>query len=269
MKDTQYSNRDYLLPQSPHRYGDRFHLIQDANLFSILAKLGSPECVQPMVNHYLEILYGGLLRYAVNAEFPRTTTKITTRMKALHPEGEFEATIVDPQTQAVCVNLARAGTVPSQICYHALTYLLDPSKVRQDHISINRKTNTDEQVIGTHLGGTKIGGDIGGRMVLIPDPMGATGSTLQSTVDLYKGRGESRAILALHLIVTPEYLKTVLPLSPKLKVFALRLDRGLSTQEVLNTEPGTYWEKERGLNSKQYIVPGAGGLGEVINNAYV
>ena len=29
------------------------------------------------------------------------------------------------------------------------------------------------------------------------------------------------------------------------------------------------WEKERGLDDKQYIVPGGGGFGEIMNNAYV
>ena len=33
--------------------------------------------------------------------------------------------------------------------------------------------------------------------------------------------------------------------------------------------PGKYWGREKGLNAHDYIVPGAGGLGEVINNAFV
>ena len=32
---------------------------------------------------------------------------------------------------------------------------------------------------------------------------------------------------------------------------------------------GTFWDKEKGLNEYQYIVPGAGGLGEILNNAFV
>ena len=52
-------------------------------------------------------------------------------------------------------------------------------------------------------------------------------------------------------------------------LYALRLDRGLSPPEVLTTAPGELWEKERGLDDRQYIVPGGGGMGEVMNNAYV
>ena len=38
---------------------------------------------------------------------------------------------------------------------------------------------------------------------------------------------------------------------------------------VLRTVPGTFWEREKGIDDRGYIVPGAGGLGEVINNSWV
>ena len=69
--------------------------------------------------------------------------------------------------------------------------------------------------------------------------------------------------------MTPEYLKTVKKEHPDLRVYALRLDRGLSSKRILKTTPGTYWDQEKGLNQFQYIVPGAGGLGELLNNAFV
>jgi hypothetical protein len=52
-------------------------------------------------------------------------------------------------------------------------------------------------------------------------------------------------------------------------VYALRLDRGLSSDRALASVPGKYWDEERGLNDTQYIVPGAGGVGELLNNAWV
>jgi uracil phosphoribosyltransferase len=36
----------------------------------------------------------------------------------------------------------------------------------------------------------------------------------------------------------------------------------------LREVPGKRWTEEKGLNDHQYIVPGAGGLGEILNNAY-
>jgi hypothetical protein len=38
---------------------------------------------------------------------------------------------------------------------------------------------------------------------------------------------------------------------------------------VLATVPGTHWAEEKGLDEHQYIVPGAGGVGEILNNAWV
>ena len=81
--------------------------------------------------------------------------------------------------------------------------------------------------------------------------------------------GTPRRIVCAHLIVTPEYLRKVADELPEVRVHALRLDRGLSPEEILQTIPGERWEEERGLNDRQYIVPGAGGLGEVINNSFV
>lgn len=269
MKDTQYLGDSFAISETEHHYGERVHLVNDAYLFALLAKLCQPACTQPWINVHLDTLYRGLLRIAVNQAFPRKKMEIKTRMQTLHPEACFEANMIDPSTKAVCVNLARAGTVPSQLCYDALTHLLNPEGVRQDHIAINRKVDANEQVIGTNLGGIKIGGDINGSFLIIPDPMGATGSTIHTTMDVYAEHGVPRAVLALHLVVTPEYLKNLVPKYPNLHIFALRLDRGLSPLDVLKTVPGTHWDREKGLNPKQYIVPGAGGLGEVINNAYV
>lgn len=269
LTDPQYLNQQYRLSEIPHHYGKNIHILSNPYLFTMLAKLCDESTHQPLVNHLLHALYSELLRTVASAEFPQVEAVLSTRMRSSHAQAQFKARILDPKTPAVCVNLARAGTVPSQICYDALNYLLEPQGVRQDHISINRKVDERDQVIGTNLGGVKIGGPVDGSFVLIPDPMGATGSTIQTAVEIYKSYGRARAFIALHLIVTPEYLKTVSRAFPELKVYALRLDRGLSPENTLTGVPGAEWDLERGLNDRQYIVPGGGGLGEVINNAYV
>ncbi len=269
LNDPQYSNQQYRLSEIPHHYGKNVHILSNPFLFTMLAKLCDPSTHQPLVNQLLHTLYGELVRVVANHEFPQVEATLTSRMIATCPEGEFRGKILDPKTQVVCVNLARAGTVPSQICYDAFNYLLDPAGVRQDHISINRKINELEQVIGTNLGGLKIGGDIHDRFVVIPDPMGATGSTIESAMKIYGEHGKARRFIAMHLIVTPEYLRLVTKAFPDLHIYALRLDRGLSPKGALTEIPGAEWEHERGLSDKQYIVPGGGGLGEVINNAYV
>ena len=50
-------------------------------------------------------------------------------------------------------------------------------------------------------------------------------------------------------------------------IYAIRLDRSLSPRQVLLEKPGKSWSQERGLNDLQYIVPGGGGFGELMNNA--
>lgn len=269
IEDVQNQERVYQLPEIQHHYGPNVHLLNDPFLFSLLAQVSRPECTQPLLDAHLHALYTGLLHYVVNAEFPKKRQTVQTRMAETHAEGNFSAELVDPATRAVCVSLARAGILPSHTCFGALNHCLPPAHVRQDHVSINRRIDQNEQVVGTMLGGVKIGGTVEKSFVLIPDPMGATGSTVCSTLELYRLYGEAKRFIAMHLIVSPEYLMTVQKRFPELRVYALRLDRGLSEAAVLETVPGTHWERERGLNHKQYIVPGAGGLGELINNTDV
>jgi uracil phosphoribosyltransferase len=101
--------------------------------------------------------------------------------------------------------------------------------------------------------------------------MGATGSSLISAITHYTTKldGVPGRCITMHLIVTPEYVKNVLAAHPNTIIYALRLDRGLSAPDVLATVPGTRWDEERGLDEHQYIVPGAGGVGEILNNAWV
>lgn len=192
-------------------------------------------------------------------------------MKEFNEYGVFRGEIIRPETRAVVVNLARAGTFPSHICYNELNYLLDPNRVRQDHFYLNRKVNEEGEVIGVDVSGSKIGGGQDEAFVLFPDPMGATGGSLSHCVDYYKNEvdGKAAKYIALHIIVTPEYIQRMTKDHPDVEIFAVRLDRGLSEAEVFQTVPGALPEKEKGLNEKQYIVPGAGGIGEILNNSFV
>lgn len=251
-----------------HAYGPNVHILSDPLLLSRLARLCALETAQPLVNELVTAIYSSLLGIVVNREFPTHRASIPTRMSEMHPEAVFEGPAIDPETPVVSVNLARAGTLPSHVCYTALNYLMNPSKVRQDHVSIARTIDAQEKVTGSRVSGHKIGGAIDGAIVLFPDPMGATGGTLVEALDLYRERGKPRRFVALHCIVTPEYLKRVTRAHPELVVYAIRLDRGLSPAAVLETKPGTHWDSERGLNPRHYIVPGGGGFGEILNNSY-
>ncbi len=261
----------FRLSEVEHRYGSNVHILNDPCMSSLLTRLCSPATFQPQINTLVEYLYSELLKTVMNAEFPLKSVRVPTRMTASHPEAPLEAEVLKAETRIVTVNLARAGTFPSHICYDLLNHVMDPQMVRQDHILASRMTDAGDRVTGTALGGAKIGGDVEGAIVLFPDPMGASGNTLVSAVDHYKTvvGGNAAKYIALHLIVTPEYLKKIKASHPSLVVYAVRLDRGLSTAQVLKTIPGTNWDQERGLNDKQYIVPGGGGFGEIMNNSFV
>lgn len=259
------------LSEMDHLYGGQVHLLSNPCLNSWLTKLCAPETYQPQINSLVEFLYAAMMTTVLNQEFPQRRVRTATRMTGAHPESPLETEVLDNDQRVITVSLARAGTLPSHICYNLLNHVMNPQVVRQDHILASRLTNTQDQVTGTQIGGAKIGGDVEDAIVIFPDPMGATGNTLVETVRHYKNEvgGRAKKFIALHLIVTPEYLKNVTKAHPDLTIYAVRLDRGLSDREVLKSTPGTHWDRERGLNDKQYIVPGGGGLGEIMNNSFV
>lgn len=261
----------FRLSEIEHHYGANVHILNDPCLSSWLASLCSPATFQPQINSLVEYLYTGLLTTVLNAEFPQKQVRIPTRMTATHPDSPLVAKLLDSEARVVSVNLARAGTFPSHVCYQLLNNVMNPQLVRQDHILASRLTDEKDKVTGTNFGGAKIGGDVDKAYVLFPDPMGATGNTIVSSLNHYKTAvgGQAAKYLALHLIVTPEYLRNVLSAHPDLVIYAVRLDRGLSSQDVLQTTPGSRWNEERGLNEKHYIVPGGGGFGEIMNNSFV
>lgn len=268
--DQQYNDYAYRLSELKHCYGPRVHLLSDPLLLSLLAKLCAPQTLQPLVNELVTTIYSSLLEIVINEEFPRKQAVIPTRMAEFHPEAVYQGPIIDPDTPVISVGLARAGTLPSHICYTRLNYLMNAANIRQDHISIARTVNpADAHVTGSSISGHKIGGTIDKSIVLFPDPMGATGNTLIETIGLFKKWGKPSKMIAMNCIITPEYLKKVLASDPEIIIYSIRLDRGFSPPEVLRQTPGAAWELERGLNEKQYIVPGGGGFGEIMNNAYV
>ncbi|MBK9323973.1 MAG: uracil phosphoribosyltransferase [Bdellovibrionaceae bacterium] len=254
-----------------HKYGPNVHLIDTPFLNGILARLCSPETYQPNINQLVEVLYTHLISIAVNNEFEIEKFDQPTRMTEFHRDMTLQGTRISTSQKAVCVNLARAGTYPSHICYNFLHFALAAQNIRQDHIFAARVVDNMQQVTGSQFGGLKIGGGVQDAHVLFPDPMGATGNTIVSSIEYYKNmiEGTAKKFIALHLIVTPEYLRKVLTAHPEVIIYALRLDRGLSTEAALKTPPGTHWDQEKGLNDKDYIVPGGGGFGEIMNNSFV
>lgn len=272
MADSIYEDVATKFTEIEHRYGPNAHLLKDPYLMTLLSRLCSPETVQPDINRLVRELYTLLIARVVAAELPRRRVEMPTRMIASTPRGVYVGQTIEPRTRVVVVDVARAGTLPSLVTYEALNHVLDPRGVRQDHVVMSRTTDEETgRVTGVKTTGSKVAGDAAGAVVIIPDPMGATGGSICAAVDLYKKPGMTppSKVLLINLIVTPQYLKRVFSTHPDAIVYAVRLDRGMSSPEVLRTIPGERWDEENGLNELQYIVPGGGGFGEIMNNAYV
>jgi uracil phosphoribosyltransferase len=253
-----------------HHYGPRVHILDDAWLATALARIGSPDVPRLELLALVRSVYHALLVFAAGRELPTVGAEIPTRMAETHPgEGVFRGRVIDPDTQLVIVDVIRGGIVPAQICFELLQAVLPEANVRLDHLNMSRALDDQGRVCGTDLTGSKVGGSIEGATLVIPDPMGATGGTVKRAVEHYLSEfGQPAKILVLPMISTPEFLSAVLERFDDVIVYTARLDRGLSDPEVLATEPGTHWDRERGLDDHSYIVPGAGGIGEVINNSW-
>lgn len=269
--DAQHRLIAYRPSELEHRYGAGVHLLGDPVALTLLGRLCGKGVIQPEVGRLVEHLYRALTQIVVSAEFPRQLVSLPTRMIDFTPRGIWSGETIALDTPTVVVALARAGLLPALVTADFLNQLLRPEAVRQDHLFLGREVDGAGRVTGSTLTGAKIGGSIDQALMLIPDPMGATGNTVDTALRHYgtAGAGAARKIVAMHLIVTPEYLRLMRARHPDVVIYAWRLDRGLSPEDVLATVPGTRWDEERGLTDHHYIVPGAGGLGEVLTNSYV
>ncbi len=253
-----------------HAYGPRVAVLDNPFLHTALLRIGQTNTPHPEVLALLRASYTVLAAHGFGAHLPRVWRSEPTRMAEAHGEqGHWQGQVLDPSERVVILDVIRGGIVPAQVCFELLTHVLPLENLRLDHVNMARQAGPDGHVQSVDLTGSKIGGSTEGVTLVVPDPMGATGSTLVRALEhLQESFGRPARVLAMPLIATPEFLARVLPAHPELYVVAGRVDRGLSPAEVLETPPGTHWDQERGLDEHDYIVPGAGGLGEVLNNSW-
>ena len=258
-------------PEIEHRYGDKTHILDDSLALTLLAKLCARDTTQPAINRLVAALYRQMVCTIIAAEMPTTQVAIATRMIEHTPRAVWQGKIVDPRVRVAVICVARAGIFPSQVCYDFLNEILDPSGVRQDHMLMTRTTDSDGHISGAAIQGAKIGGGVEGVTLLIPDPMGATGTTIDTVLHHYRQHvgGRPAHVITLNLIITPEYVRRLRAEWPETIIYSYRIDRGLSPDDVLAAVPGEHPDRERGLNEHGYIVPGGGGFGELMNNAFV
>ncbi|MBC7792462.1 MAG: uracil phosphoribosyltransferase, partial [Clostridia bacterium] len=158
MRETAYRTLAYTPPQVEHGYGPNVHLLADPVMLTQLARLGRAETLQPEITWLVRDIYETMVRIVIAAEFPRANAEVRTRMFAATPNGIWSGSLLDPATKVVTVDMARAGTLPSQIAFETLCRLLNPDAVRQDHVYMNRVTDDAGAVQGVSVSGSKIGG---------------------------------------------------------------------------------------------------------------
>jgi uracil phosphoribosyltransferase len=258
-------------PEMEHRYGDRIHILSHPVARTLLARLGQARTRQPQLNQLVLRLYDVLFDAAVGSQFPAESASRASRSENYLQTAGLEGEFLGEGTRVAIAGIARAGTLPAHRCFERLCDILDPDGVRIDHLFMSRRVSATGEVVGIDCRGTKIGGTLDDRFLVVTDPLAGTGATMRYALNLYSKEvgGTPRGILALHLVVTPEYIRALTERHPDVIVYALRVDRGLSTEAALEEIPGTLPEQERGLDAHQYIVPGLGALGELMNHSFV
>lgn len=253
-----------------HGYGERVAIFDDPFLAAVVGRIGAPDTPRSEVLEGLRSACTFLCHAAASLALPVAQQRFTTRMQDVHGElGTWSGSVLDMQSEAVVVDVIRGGIVASQVFFELLSRVLPEANVRLDHLHMARVNAPDGSIAGSDLFGSKIGGRVDGRHLFVPDPMGATGSTAVTALDHYLEHwGRPASVTLVTLICTPEFLRAVLAHPANPRVVTARLDRGLSSPDVLRSVPGTRWDAERGLDDNGYIVPGAGGIGEVLNNSW-
>jgi uracil phosphoribosyltransferase len=278
---------EFVKPDNPfeldHHYGDTVHVLNDPALLTLIARAGFPGTEQHILRQAIGTFYKQAFGYLAGRELGQKNVAIDTNMKAnAGDRGVYRGPVLDLSRELVLVSIERGGAKPTQDLADYVS-LATGASVRIDSVTAERQTDDQGKVIGCSVSGSKISGPVDGKILIFPDPMGATGRTIDNVTKIYRGDvpltdangeeyclGGADKMIALHLIVAPEYLAHMRAECPDVVIYAGRVDRGLSSERALRSKLGSYpahgtddrRDLERGLNDVHYIVPGAGGIGE-------
>jgi uracil phosphoribosyltransferase len=165
-----------------------------------------------------------LLCYEVTRDLELTTARIET------PLEEIDAPVLEGK-KLVFASILRAGNG----LLEGMLELVPSARV--SHIGVYRDHETLEAVEYFF----KAPDDIGERLVIVVDPMLATGNSAIAAIDTLKGRG-AKNIRFLCLLAAPEGIKSFTAHHPDVPVYTAYIDRQ--------------------LNELGYIVPGLGDAGD-------
>jgi len=157
--------------------------------------------------------------------------------------------MVNSEVPVTIVDTIRAGIRPTLILHDMLLQsgIINEALVHEHHVVASRESDADGHVIGVKTDFSKADEPVKlGSILIIPDPMLATGTTLSAVIARYKQLwpNEIAKIVVVSLIAAPQGIQEIHREHPEVMIYVGRIDKGLT--------------------KKSYIVPGAGGLGELM-----
>lgn len=167
-----------------------------------------------------------LLAYEVTRELPMTTKRIETPLETM------DAPMIDGK-KLVLAPILRAGIALAE----GMLELIPAARVA--HVGIYRDHDTLEAIEYFF----KSPQDLADRLVIVTDPMLATGNSAIAAIDRLKARG-AHDIRFVCLLAAPEGVEALRKAHPDVPIFTAALDRQ--------------------LNEKGYICPGLGDAGDRI-----
>jgi uracil phosphoribosyltransferase len=194
----------------------------------------------PLVQHYLTILRD---KNTGVAEFRRSLRGITTLLayEATRDVPAITCQVETPMGRAVGTKVCTEKVVLVAI-FRAALGMVEPISdlvpgARTGHLGIFR----DERTLEPNLYYSKAPSDLQDSLVLVLDPMLATGGSLAKACAIVKEHG-ARRICAVTIIAAPEGISLMAREHPDVTVFVASIDEG--------------------LDSIGYIVPGLGDAGD-------
>lgn len=225
------------------RFGERVYVSNSPLVATWLAKFSSKETGRRDFIDLLSLVFRYLFMRVVENEFPRDGLGVTTRMKErLHVTG------IKADTNTVVVDILRAGIVPAWEFYKdLLQFLLVPEAVHMHHLVMSRLTDAEGKVMSTSIDDSKAQEPIRpDSIVVFVDPMLATGGTIDTAIGRYKKKYPDTIskFIVVCLIAVPDGINRLLMNHTEVVIYAGRVDRELTPES--------------------YILPGAGGVGEIL-----
>lgn len=225
---------------------DRLVVLGNSVDDTLLARIRTDAMDKAGVRFTVGRLYQTLIKAAICNHAPKKDVAIPTSMAAYDPErGIWRGQTLDTSVPIVISAIARGGLKPSDVVLDELA-MYGFHNSRMDCLMLNRTTDPkDGHVTGVDIQGVKMGSSIEGAIVIYPDCMVATGGSLIKARAIYEQHGRALKHIVCALICAPEGIAAVMNAYPDTWIYTVAVDVG--------------------LNDRQYILPGAGDMGNKSN----